>query len=64
MKESQFFDLWDVELGATYIPWSKLPNDLSPLLAGGMLDEDTLPDHLRDKLAIGMYFLLTGEERS
>ncbi|KAL8588474.1 hypothetical protein ACOMHN_054053 [Nucella lapillus] len=50
MKESAFKDRWDVELGVTYIPWDKLPSDLSPLLDGAMIDEDTLPEHLKGSI--------------
>ncbi|KAK7107345.1 SR-related and CTD-associated factor 4-like [Littorina saxatilis] len=47
VKESAFKDQWDVELGVTYIPWSRMPADLMPLLNGATLDEDTLPEHLK-----------------
>ncbi|XP_060090323.1 SR-related and CTD-associated factor 4 isoform X2 [Heteronotia binoei] len=34
---------WDVELGVTYIPWSKVkPEDLESSCEGGMLDNETL----------------------
>nr|XP_056714079.1 SR-related and CTD-associated factor 4 isoform X1 [Euleptes europaea] len=34
---------WDVELGVTYIPWSKVkPEDLESCCEGGMLDNETL----------------------
>ncbi|KAM4726983.1 SR-related and CTD-associated factor 4 isoform 2-T2 [Anableps anableps] len=41
-----FKQYWDVELGVTYIPWSKVREDqLEELKEGGMLDLDTLsPD--------------------
>ncbi|XP_047235440.1 SR-related and CTD-associated factor 4 isoform X1 [Girardinichthys multiradiatus] len=41
-----FKQYWDVELGVTYIPWSKVREDqLEELKEGGMLDMDTLsPD--------------------
>nr|KAG5711060.1 hypothetical protein BaRGS_013794 [Batillaria attramentaria] len=50
VKESNFRDLWDVELGVTYIPWNKLPGDISPLLEGAIIDEDSLPEHLKGSL--------------
>ncbi|MEQ2221223.1 hypothetical protein ILYODFUR_013577 [Ilyodon furcidens] len=38
-----FKQYWDVELGVTYIPWSKVREDqLEELKEGGMLDMDTL----------------------
>ncbi|CAL1544517.1 unnamed protein product [Lymnaea stagnalis] len=47
VKESVFKDLWDVEHGVTYIPWEQLPSDVTPLVAGGMLDIDSLPEKLK-----------------
>ncbi|XP_061176862.1 SR-related and CTD-associated factor 4-like isoform X2 [Saccostrea echinata] len=47
VKESMFKDKWDVEVGATYIPWSDLPEDLSGLIEGGIIDEDSLPENLK-----------------
>lgn len=47
VKESAFKDKWDVEVGATYIPWSSLPEDLSSLIDGGIIDEDSLPENLK-----------------
>nr|XP_015817144.2 SR-related and CTD-associated factor 4 [Nothobranchius furzeri] len=39
----EFKQFWDVELGVTYIPWSKVKEDqLEELQEGGMLDVDTL----------------------
>lgn len=49
MKDAEYKDLWDVELGVTYIPWEKLPQDLTHLMEGGMIDEETVPDHLKGK---------------
>ncbi|TRY83123.1 hypothetical protein DNTS_020642 [Danionella cerebrum] len=41
--KSDFKQYWDVELGVTYIPWSKLKlEDLDVFREGGMLDPDTL----------------------
>lgn len=50
VKESEFRDRWDVDVGATYIMWDKLPDDLTPLIGGGIIDEDTLPEHLKGKI--------------
>lgn len=47
VKESQFKDFWDLDLGVTYIPWSSMPANLAPLLVGAIIDEETLPDHLK-----------------
>lgn len=47
VKESSFKDFWDVELGVAYIPWSKLPSDLSLLVEGATVDEESLPEHLK-----------------
>ena len=50
MKNPEYKDLWNVDHGVTYIPWGKLPADLNLLCGGGIVDEDTLPDHLKGKL--------------
>ena len=46
MKESDLKDCWDVDLGASYIPWDKIPESLDSLAEGGMIDEESLPEHL------------------
>ena len=50
VKESMFKEFWDVEQGATYIPYDRLPMDITPYVNGGMLDEDTLPDRMKGNL--------------
>ncbi|CAN9501871.1 unnamed protein product [Ophioblennius macclurei] len=41
--KAEFKQYWDVELGVTYIPWSKVREDqLEELKEGGILDVDTL----------------------
>lgn len=41
--KSEFKQYWDVELGVTYVPWSKVKmEDLEVFREGGMLDSDTL----------------------
>ena len=41
--KAEFKQYWDVELGVTYIPWSKIREDqLEELKEGGILDGDTL----------------------
>ncbi|XP_041351491.1 SR-related and CTD-associated factor 4-like [Gigantopelta aegis] len=57
VKNPEYKDIWNVDHGVTYIPWSKLPSDLNQLCGGGMIDEDTLPDHLK-----GMKFGTSEEE--
>lgn len=51
MKGKEWKDYWEVELGVSYIPWVKLTNitdqELELLEEGGMIDEDTLPAHLK-----------------
>ncbi|KAM5179901.1 SR-related and CTD-associated factor 4 isoform 2-T2 [Mantella aurantiaca] len=39
----EYKQYWDVEIGVTYIPWSKVKaEDLETLCEGGMLDNDTM----------------------
>lgn len=39
----EYKQYWDVEIGVTYIPWSKVkPEELEALCEGGMLDNDTM----------------------
>jgi len=52
VKESEFKDLWDVELGATYIPWSKVPDNLEQLADGAFIDDESLPESVRSNYAI------------
>lgn len=41
--KADFKQYWDVELGVTYIPWSKIREaQLEELKEGGILDSDTL----------------------
>lgn len=41
--KAEFKQYWDVELGVTYIPWSKIKEvQLEELKEGGILDVDTL----------------------
>ena len=46
VKESAYKDLWDVELGVTYIPWDQMPIELENLSEGGVVDDETLPSHI------------------
>jgi len=47
VKQSEFKDLWDAELGATYIPWSKVPDNLEQLAEGAFIDDESLPESVR-----------------
>ena len=42
-----FKEYWKPDLGATYLPWNKLPAHIRILEIGGVIDEDTLPPNLR-----------------
>ncbi|XP_073730357.1 SR-related and CTD-associated factor 4 isoform X2 [Misgurnus anguillicaudatus] len=47
--KAEFKQFWDVELGVTYIPWSKIKQeDLDVFREGGMLDPDSLAPEWRD----------------
>ncbi|XP_074603640.1 insulator su(Hw) mRNA adaptor [Brevipalpus obovatus] len=50
MKGKDYKDHWDVDLGASYIPYDKLDEsvDLDLLEDGGMIDEDTVPEKLKE----------------
>ena len=49
MKDKQWKDYWDVDMGVSYIPFDKLDNhvNLVDLEEGGMFDEETMPDWIR-----------------
>ncbi|GAB0089501.1 splicing factor, arginine/serine-rich 15 [Sergentomyia squamirostris] len=51
VKSKEWKDYWDLDLGVSYIPWLKIDHstDLVALEEGGMFDEDTLPDWLKEK---------------
>uniref|UniRef100_A0A1B0GMP1 RRM domain-containing protein n=1 Tax=Phlebotomus papatasi TaxID=29031 RepID=A0A1B0GMP1_PHLPP len=51
VKSKEWKDYWDLDLGVSYIPWSKIDHttDLTALEEGGMFDEDTLPEWLKEK---------------
>ncbi|XP_065370350.1 SR-related and CTD-associated factor 4 isoform X2 [Calliphora vicina] len=52
IKSKEWKDFWDLELGVTYIPWSKLDEgtDLDALEEGGMFDEDSMPGWMKEKI--------------
>lgn len=56
VKGREWKDLWEAEVGACYVPWTRLPEGgeglavLDVLEEGGMLDEETLPSWLQRKV--------------
>lgn len=52
VKSKEWKDYWDLDLGVSYIPWSKLDDgtNFEQLEEGGMFDEDTMPPWLAEKL--------------
>ena len=46
MKDKQWKDYWDLDLGSSYIPLEKINSqvNMADLEEGGMIDEETLPD--------------------
>ncbi|XP_056323556.1 SR-related and CTD-associated factor 4 isoform X1 [Danio aesculapii] len=47
--KAEFKQYWDVELGVSYVPWSKVKmEDLDVFREGGMLDSDTLAPEWRN----------------
>lgn len=53
VKGKDLKDYWEGDLGVSYIPWSKLKPDidLEMLEEGGMIDEDTMPEWMKNKMA-------------
>ncbi|KAG8318093.1 RNA binding [Homalodisca vitripennis] len=51
MKGKEYKDYWEVEQGVSYIPWTKLSPDidLELLEEGGMIDEESFPEWLKEK---------------
>ncbi|XP_035230883.1 SR-related and CTD-associated factor 4-like isoform X2 [Stegodyphus dumicola] len=50
VKGKEYKDFWEVDLGVSYVPYEKIPEDaeaLDLLEEGGFIDEDSLPEHLR-----------------
>jgi len=43
IKNSEFIDRWDVDVGVAFIPWEKLPSQLDSITEGSIVDEDSLP---------------------
>lgn len=52
VKSKEWKDYWDIELGVSYVPWDKLGknSDLEALEEGGMFDEDSMPQWLKEKI--------------
>ena len=52
VKSKAFNEYWDIELGASYIPWSKIDRDfdIEQFEEGGSLDEDTLTEWMQEML--------------
>lgn len=41
--KQEYKQLWDVDLGVTYIPWEKVKmDDLDGFAEGGMIDQETV----------------------
>ncbi|CAL8130112.1 unnamed protein product [Orchesella dallaii] len=51
VKGKEWKDYWEVTDGVSYIPWNKLRDEtnLEEFEDGGCMDEDTLPDFLKNK---------------
>jgi RNA-binding protein 16 len=52
VKSKEWKEYWDLETGVSYIPWSKLDDstDFEALEEGGMIDEESAPNWLTEKL--------------
>lgn len=52
VKGKDLKDYWEGDLGVSYIPYSKIKEDidLAMLEDGGMIDEDTMPQWMKDKI--------------
>lgn len=57
LKDKKFKDFWEVDLGASFIPISKIDvsMDLDTLEEGGVLDEDTLSDRIKGRSMIDQW---------
>uniref|UniRef100_A0AAQ4QDP2 SR-related CTD associated factor 4 n=1 Tax=Gasterosteus aculeatus aculeatus TaxID=481459 RepID=A0AAQ4QDP2_GASAC len=64
--KAEFKQYWDVELGVTYVPWSKIQEaQLEELKEGGILDVDTLsPEWSGVRKSLGLQEELTHNGRS
>ncbi|CAH1991878.1 unnamed protein product [Acanthoscelides obtectus] len=52
VKGKDLKDYWEGDLGVSYVPYSKLKEDMDidMLEEGGMIDEDTMPQWMKDKV--------------
>uniref|UniRef100_A0A0K8SSQ2 Protein SCAF8 n=4 Tax=Lygus hesperus TaxID=30085 RepID=A0A0K8SSQ2_LYGHE len=55
LKDKEWKEYWQVENGVSYIPWDKLSEntDFARLEEGGVIDEETLPEWLKDYKNMG-----------
>lgn len=57
--KAEFKQYWDVELGVTYIPWSKIREvQLEELKEGGILDVDTLSPGMNSDTSVSLYCMI------
>lgn len=61
MKGREYKDYWDVELGASFIPYERISDntDLDMLEEGGVFDEESIPPHLQGECPISSIHALT-----
>lgn len=52
VKGRDYKDYWEIDLGVSYIPWNRLSKktDFVALEEGGSLDEDTMPESLKETI--------------
>lgn len=52
VKGRDYKDYWEIDLGVSYIPWNRLSKntDFVSLEEGGALDEDTMPENLKETI--------------
>lgn len=50
VKGKDYKDYWDADLGVSYIPNDRIPEDadLDALEEGGMIDDDSMPERLKE----------------
>ena len=59
VKESNFKANWDVDMGVTYVPWDDLPTvNIDALAVGGMVDGDSLPEHMKSESCTHAHMLV------
>lgn len=52
VKGKDLKDYWEGDLGVSYIPYAKLKHDIDidMIEDGGMIDEETMPDWMKEKV--------------